>query len=172
MKKLLFLLLFAPLLANGQIAQHKVFGINLDLDWTTLTDFQALAFYEGARLSENQYVVTTFEHYNKNIDPKFKTLGFEELLLGFQKNSKKKLSELPPDFFLARTNYSDNLSYQTNSPGFISKALSLFVREFGDPVLNINKETYVLYKWSDVYFDAFLTSRLDERSATFLYVKK
>jgi hypothetical protein len=164
--------LFAPLLINGQTAQHKIFGINLDLDWTTLTGFQALAFFEGARLSENQYVVTTFEYYNPNIDAKFKLLGFEELLLGFQKNTKIKLSELSPDFFLARTKYRDKEAYQTKSPREIIKAFTLFVREFGEPVLSSKKETYELYKWSDVYFDAILTSRLDELSTTFLYIKK
>jgi len=75
-------------------------------------------------------------------------------------------------FFLARTKYRDKEAYQTKSPREIIKAFTLFVREFGEPVLSSKKETYELYKWSDVYFDAILTSRLDELSTTFLYIKK
>jgi hypothetical protein len=106
------------------------------------------------------------------IDNRFLSLGFQELLLIFQKDFKGNLNNLKPDVFLARTTYSNINEYAVKSKNDIEKSIALLNAEFGVPELNMIKDEYSVYKWKGVYNQLILTCRADELTTTLIYTKE
>lgn len=172
MKIYIFILFaFLPLFSNSQTSKHKFFGIDLDSDWYTLTNQQSLAYWLQDQDKNSNFVIIDCD-YNNKIDSKFLNIGFNELLLIFQKGYKGKLDSLNPDTFLARISYTDISDYTSKSNNDITKILSLLKYEYGVPELNMIRDKYSVFKWNDVYSQIILTCRLDELTTTLIYTKK
>lgn len=173
MKKALLIIILIPLFCHSQSSKHNVFGIDLDLDWYSLTNYSKMTYFiADEENNKDPYVITDFNYYHNKIDPKFMEIGFTELLLGFPKGMQSKLDVLKPEILIARIYYNDKTKYKTRSNDDVMKILSLLKEEFGDADLNIIKEDYSLYKWNGVYYETILTCREDELTTTYTYIIK
>lgn len=173
--KILLLLYLAPIICFSQTQtstdKYIFFGIDLNMDWYTLTNQSALRYYLEDQDKQSKFVITDCDFIIEKIDPRFINLGFQELLLIFQKGFKGDLINLKPDIFLARITYSDINEYVINSKNDIEKSIALLNLEFGTPVLNMKKDEYAIYKWKGVHNEIILTCRSDELTTTLLYTK-
>ena len=173
MKKYIFILFaFLPLFSISQTNKHKFFGIDLDSDWYTLTNQQSLVYWLQDQDKNSNFVIIDCDYINNKIDSKFLNVGFNELLLIFQKGYKGKLDSLNPDTFLARISYNDISAYTRKSNNDITKIMSLLKDEYGEPQLNMISDKYSVFKWNDVYKQIILTCRVDELTTTLIYTKK
>lgn len=168
-KLILFIIL--PLVTFGQNSKNIFFGIDLNLDWYSLTNFSAASYYIADQENKLPYIVTDFKYYHDKIDSELLNLKFEELLLGFPKGNTQNFDKLKPELFIARKNYTDLSTYLINSRNDLTKSYDLLIKRFGDPDLNMIREKFTVYRWKKAYFDIVLTCREDELSTTILYVK-
>jgi hypothetical protein len=171
-KTILFIFVFIPLICYSQSSKHNLFGIDLDSDWYSLTNQQALAYFQQNHDKNSNYVITDCDYITDKIDINFLNIGFKELLLFFPKVKKVKLDKLIPDFILARIIYNDISDYSAKSNNDIIKILSLLKGEYGEPELNMIKDKYSVYKWNGVYYQIIVTCREDELTTTLIYTKK
>jgi hypothetical protein len=173
MKKTI-LLIFAliPLICFSQSNNHILFGIDLDSDWKSLTNQQALGYFIQNEDKNSNFVITDCEYIHDKIDTKFLSIGFKELLLIFPKGYKGKLDSLNPDMFLARISYVDINEYEDKSNKDIEKILTVLKDEYGEPELNLIKDKYSVYKFNGVYYQIIVTCREDELTTTLIYTKK
>lgn len=173
MKKTIILIYaLIPLICFSQSNKHILFGIDLDSDWNSLTNQQALAYFVQNEDKNSNFVITDCEYIHDKIDTKFLNIGFKELLLIFPKGYKGKLDSLNPDMFLARISYADVREYVGKSNKDIEKILSILKDEYGEPELNMIKDKYSVYKFDGVYYQIILTCREDELTTTLIYTKK
>ncbi len=173
MKKILLIVILIPLFCHSQNSKHKVLGIDLDLDWYTLTNYSQLTYFlADEEYKDDAYVMIDFEYYHPNVNPQFMNIGFTEMLLGFPKGMQTKLDVLQPEILLARIYYNDIATYKLKTDKDINKVLTLLQQQFGKADLNTVTDGVYLYKWNGVYYDAILTSRVDELTTTFVYSKK
>lgn len=178
MKKIILIFLLFSNFCQSQTGNHKIFGIDLDLDFATLTNFQSVTYDLACwQHKDDPFIFTSFEHSYNQIEPKFINLGFTELLLGFQNKYKMDSTNvntrnLKPELFVAKIYYSDLNAYKLKSGSDIKKILVFLKEKFGDAELNMVKDTYSVFKWNSVYFETILTCREDALSITFLCTKK
>lgn len=170
-KNIIILLILLPIISLSQSNKHNVFGINLDLDWYSLTNQQTFAYSIQDHDINTNFVITDCDYVLNKIEAKFLKLGFKELLLLFPKGFKGKLDDLKPEMFLARIRYIDNVNYANKSNNDISKILSILNEEYGEPELNMIRDKYSVYKWKGVYYKIVLTCREDELTTTLIYKK-
>lgn len=174
MKKWMLLIsVFIPLLGLGQTMNHSFFGIDLNLNWKSLTNYQQLTYdlIERDTPEDVPYIVTDFDFSHSRIDRRFFDLGFQELLLCFPKNGRTYSEDLKPHLFLARNSYSTT-DYQSSSRSDILKIKSLMMERYGEAELNAVTTDYSTYKWEGAFYQVVLTTRKDELTTTLMFVKK
>jgi hypothetical protein len=171
-KTILLICALIPLICFSQSNKHILFGIDLDSDWKSLTNQQALAYFVQDQDKNSNFVITDCDHINDKIDTKFLNIGFKELLLIFPKGYKGKLDSLNPDMFIGRISYVDVKEYESKSNKDIRIILSILKDEYGEPELNMIKDKYSVYKFNGVYYQIILTCREDELTTTLIYTKK
>ena len=171
-KTILLIYALIPLICFSQSNKHILFGIDLDSDWKSLTNQQALAYYVQDQDKNSNFIITDCDHIIDKIDTEFLNIGFKELLLIFPKGYKGKLDSLNPDMFLARISYTDIKEYEGKSNKDIEKILSVLKVEYGEPELNTIKDKYSVYKFNGVYYQIIVTCREDELTTTLIYTKK
>lgn len=173
MKKIIIIAMFLPVICFSQNNKHNFYGVDLDLDWYTLTNLQALSFHSALETNkEAQYVITEFKNSHNKIDSALLNIGFSELLLCFPKNINANLNTLSPDLFIARISYQNKISYKEKSETDMIKLLNVLNNKYGSADLNMKKELYSVYKWNGVYNETILTCREDELTTTLIYIKK
>ena len=176
-KKIKNILLLAAFLTSqlafGQTSRHKIFNVDLNQDWYTLTNYSYRGYYTADNDLNNldPFIITDFEYSQDKISSTFLDIGFQELLLGFPREENPNLKELRPLMFLARKSYSSVYDYATSANADISKTLELVKKVFGDPILNMIRDDYSVYRWEGVYYEIILTCREDELSTTLIYMK-
>tara|TARA_B110000090_G_C13295839_1_gene413810 strand:- start:122 stop:649 length:528 start_codon:yes stop_codon:yes gene_type:complete len=174
MKKLtLFIFLFVFLIVKGQNYKHNIFGVDLELDWSSLTNYQNLTYWLAEdEFKESPYVMSNFDYYQNKFKPKISSLGFTELLLGFPKGMYSKLKILKPKMLIAFINYDSNNHFKSKSSQDLKRLLIILKEKFGEADLNMVKEDVSVFKWNGVFYEVVLTSRKDELTTTFVYIKK
>lgn len=173
MKKIIIIAMLLPIFCFSQNNKHNFFGIDLDLDWYTLTNSQAMSYSDGMDDStQNLYVISRFDNSNNKIDQTFLNIGFSELLLCFPKQKNANLKTLSPDLLIARISYDNKIAYQERSSSDMVKILKILNNKFGSADLNMKKEQYSVYKWNGVYDETALTCREDELKITLIYNKQ
>ena len=136
-KTILLICALIPLICFSQSNKHILFGIDLDSDWKSLTNQQALAYFVQDQDKNSNFVITDCDHINDKIDTKFLNIGFKELLLIFPKGcDQRNVDNLRPDYFLARIRYSDIVDYNTKSNNDIRKILTLLKDKSKNMILN------------------------------------
>lgn len=170
---LLLLFVLFPLLGFAQAPRYNFFGIDLNLDWATLTNYQALTYdlIDQNTPDEVPYIVTDFEFSISKVDQRFLDLGFQELLLCFPKGGKTYSKDLKPHFFMARNTYSSG-EYKAKSQSDIVKIKSLIIEYYGEAGLNMVREEYSTYKWEGVFYQIVLNTNKDDLMTTLIYVKR
>ena len=77
MKKIIIIAMFLPVISFSQNNKHNFYGVDLDLDWYTLTNLQALSFHSALETNkEAQYVITEFKNSHNKIDSALLNIGF------------------------------------------------------------------------------------------------
>lgn len=171
-KTILLICALIPLISFSQSNKHILFGIDLDSDWKSLTNQQALSYFVQDQDKNSNFVITDCDYIHDKIDTKFLNIGFKELLLIFPKGYKGKLDSMNPDMFIGRISYTDISDYASKSNNDIAKILSLLKDEYGEPELNMIKDKYSVYNWNGVYYQIIVTCREDELTTTLIYTKK
>jgi len=170
--RLLIVMVLFPVLGFAQAPRNNFFGIDLNLDWQSLTNYQQLTYYliERDTPEEIPYIITDFEFSITKVDQRFLDLGFHELLLGFPKDGKTYSKDLKPQLFLARNSYS-LLDYDEKSQSDIMKIKSLIVERYGEAGLNMVREEYSTYKWEGAFYQITLSTRVEDLTVVLLYFK-
>ena len=89
----------------SQTDKYVFFGIDLNLDWYSLTNQTAFTYSNLNDDKGSMFNIIDCGYISDKIDKRFLNLGFQELLLIFQKDFKGNLKDLKPDVFLARITY-------------------------------------------------------------------
>ena len=171
-KTILLIFTLFPLICFSQSNKHILFGINLDSDWYSLTNQQALGYFIQNEDKNSNYVISDCDYIRNKIDDKFLNIGFKELLLIFPKGYTGKMENLSPGIFIARIYYTDIREYINKSNKDIERTLSILKDDYGEPELNMIKDKYSVYKLNDVYCQIIVTCREDELTTTLIYTKK
>lgn len=171
-KTILLIYTLIPLICFSQSNKHILFGIDLDSDWYSLTNQQALGYFIQNEDKNSNYVISDCDYIRDKIDTKFLNIGFKEMFLFFPKDTKEKLNILKPDFFLARISYYNTSDYDIKSKNDVKKILSILKDKYGEPELNMIKDKYSVYKLNNVYCQIIVTCREDELSTSLIYTKK
>jgi hypothetical protein len=167
--KLLIILTLLPIICFSQSSKNKLFGVDLDLDWYSLTNQQTLAYWSQDHDTSSKYVITGCDYILNKIDDKFLSLNFNEMLLIFPKGFKGKLNGLYPEMFLSRISYKDINDYKRNSSNDVNKIFKLLYDTYGKAELNMVKDKYSVYKWVS---QIILTTREDELTTTLIFTKE
>jgi hypothetical protein len=158
----------------GQFSNHFLFGIDLNSDWYTLTNFQKLTYYaiDSDTANNLPWVITDFNYSHNKISKSFMDIGYDELLLGFPRGMQDRLNELQPELFLSRKVYKDIEDYSNRSEIDIKKTIYLLKQEFGNPELNMIRDKFSTYEWKGTNYKIILTCRQDELNTTLIYIKE
>jgi hypothetical protein len=144
----------------------------MDADWYTLTDYSAVTYDLSFELDpKSDYVTVDFKHSYDKIEKEFFDIGFDELLLSFPKIKNRNLNVLSPTIFIGRIKYSDLAEYNKNSKSDIERTLLLTKRTFGEPVLNMIKDKFTIYKWETDNYSVIVTCREEDLTTSFFYAK-
>ncbi len=149
----IFLILALGVVLNAccQSTNHNIFGVNLDLDWYSLTGNPAITYKLKDADESIKYLVTTdCYYYLENIDTEFENLNFDSHLIGFKKGyeaEKSILEQLQPILLIGRYNYKDLATFQMK--GFLDakKLRDKLINLHGNPELKIEKSDFIVYKW-------------------------
>lgn len=168
---MLFLFLI-PSISNCQVNDNIIFGIDLNLSWNSLTNYDALTYFAKTKVSKIKYTVTDFKAYNHKINRDFLNLNFTEILLCFPKVDNPNLNELKPELLIARIRYENYNDYINKSSIDSKKILSVLRKEFGESKSSEVKEKFSYYYWEELKYTAALNFVEKDLTATFAYLKK
>lgn len=134
----------------GQNSKHVLFGLDMDLDWYSLTNYSALSYAMADSDKSTSYVVTDCDYYLDKVDIEIEKLGFDEYLIAFNKGvpaSGPDLERLQPFMYIGRYKYSNLASFKSsafNKANFLKNKL---IAIYGNPDLKIEKSEFRVYKW-------------------------
>ena len=103
---------------NAQDSKHDLFGLNMDLDWYSLTNYSALTYFSANENSSSPYIVSDFDYHLNQVDIELETFNFSEYLIAFEKGlvaTGSVLEKLSPILFLGRYNYSSSSKLKVSS---------------------------------------------------------
>lgn len=172
MKKIILLIFIFPLFSKGQESKHIFYGIDLNLDWYSLTNYSKLTYFTiDSENTEDNYVCTNFEYFYDNIDPTFMNLGFTEMVLCFPKGMQSNLKILKPELLIARIKYKSINEFKMNSKNDFEKIFKLIKSSFNAPDSNLTQEMFSLHKWNEKDFEIALHSHEEDLTITLIYLK-
>jgi hypothetical protein len=173
MTRILFCLSFFPMIGFTQTTQHNFFGIDLNKDWYTLTNYSKIGYSRtnADSLNKDPFIFTDINFFIKTVElhPVFD--GVDEFVAGFERIKNPDLNILKPELFLARINYSSE-EYELKGKKDALRILSIVKNEFGDAELNMVRDEYSTYTWRRVNYDIVLTTRKDALMTMLMYMKK
>jgi hypothetical protein len=173
--KFRFLLVFAfsPIWCIAQSQNHVFFGIDLNKDWYTLTNYSKIGYSRtnADSLNKDPFIFTDINFFIKTVElhPVFD--GVDEFVAGFERIKNPDLTLLKPELFLARINYSSE-EYELKGKKDALRILSIVKNEFGDAELNMVRDEYSTYTWERVNYNIILTTRKDALMTMLMYMKK
>ena len=158
---------------NAQDSKHDLFGLNMDLDWYSLTNYSALTYFSANENSSSSYIVLDFDYHLNQVDIELETFNFSEYLIAFEKGltaTGSVLEKLSPILFLGRYNYS-------STSKFIEKAFedaeflkNKLISVHGNPELKIEKTEFRVYKWVVDDVTIIVNSVQDDLTTTLTYL--
>ena len=95
-KTILLICALIPLISFSQSNKHILFGIDLDSDWKSLTNQQALAYFVQDQDKNSNFVITDCDYIHDKIDTKFLNIGFKNELTqeNIEKANSSELNKL------------------------------------------------------------------------------
>ena len=175
MKKLVLILLFVPLICFTQNSSHIISGIDLNKDWSTLTNQSTLSYYSQEvyrkKLNLEGVSMEIDENYlNSYVDKDFLSVGFTDLVLNFPMENQSNLNTLEPTIFMATKKYDSNIEYSTNSSNDFNKIVYLLMNQFGTPNSTMKKSWGASFEWNFSNAQLILNSNKSEH-ITLMYLK-
>jgi len=134
----------------GQNSRHVLFGLDMDLDWYSLTNYSALGYFVADSDSSTKYVVSDCDYYLNKVDIEIEKLGFDDYVIAFRKGvkaSKSSLDTLQPLLYVGRYRYANLASYKSNAVNNANYLKNKLTALYGNPDLKIEKSEFSLYKW-------------------------
>jgi hypothetical protein len=135
---------------NAQNAKHELFGLDMDLDWYSLTDYSALTYGQVDEDSSASYVVVDFDYYLDQVDIELEKCNFNEYLICFNKGygyNGLALRKLSPVMFIGRYKYPNINSFNEKGFNDAEYLKNKLIKFYGEPELKIEKSEYRVYKW-------------------------
>ncbi len=140
MRTSVFLLLFScvPFISFSQSSPHIVSGINLNEDWTTLTNKEPVIYWveEKFRKDNNIPGVGAYidkDYLIKHADNDFMNIGFTDLILTFPQDNQANLEQVTPTMFTATLEYKTEDDYNMSNERNFTNIASILIRQFGSP---------------------------------------
>lgn len=154
-------------------SQHLHFGIDLNKDWYTLTNYSGLTYnINEANNKELPYVFSDFNFINSKVDEKFLRLGFDESIIGFPKGkSNTDLHLLKPICLIAYIIYDNIDAYSKNSFINITNIQKVLVEEFGSPISYTHNQDKCIIKWETIDYHITLSSSKIGLETVYTYTK-
>lgn len=154
-------------------SQHLHFGIDLNSDWYTLTNYSKITYtMNEINNKEMPYVFTDFNFINSKVDENFLKLGFNESLIGFPKGkSNTDLHSLKPNCLISYIIYDNLDSYNKNSFIYITNIQKVLVNEFGSPISYIHNQDKCIIKWETIDYHITLNSSKTGLETVYTYTK-
>ena len=136
-------------------SSHKIFGIDLNLDWYTLTELSVLSYQLGKIESDKQKIpgvsVRLDDTYlNRNATEEFLNIGFKDIVITFPKLEKvgaEIAKEMSPVMFSANIKYTSDTKYAENARGDFNRVAYLAMNQFGAPDSTMKKEWGASFQW-------------------------
>ena len=148
--KLLFIvigILFSEM-SFAQDVNHNIFGLDMDLDFYSLTNYQQYGYFiADTEFPDDPYVITDFDFHLSKVDIQLEKLGFSVHLLGFNKGEQTRLESLSPTMYIGRIEYSSEYAFNSQAFRDASNLAALLVNEYGDPILSMEETNFRVYKW-------------------------
>jgi hypothetical protein len=158
--------------ANSQNTKHVFFGLDMDLDWYSLTGYDGATYYRLDTDSSTTYVVTDIDFYLNQVDIEIEKFNFSEYLIAFNKGATKKtrLENVSPFMFIGRNKYPNNNSF--NEKGFqdVEFLKNKLMKFYGEPQLKIEKPEFRAYKWENNEVTIILNSLRNELMTSLNYI--
>ena len=160
---------------NAQDLKHDLFGLNMDLDWYSLTNYSALAYLEASIDNSSPFIVSDFNYHLNRVNIELESFNFSEYLIGFENGIDANdygavLKKLSPSLFLGRYIYR-------SSGIFIEKAFedaeflkNKLISVHGNPELKIEKTKFRVYKWVVDDVTIIVNSVQDDLTTTLTYL--
>lgn len=134
----------------GQNSKHVLFGLDMDLDWYSLTNYSALSYAMADSDKSTSYVVTDCDYYLDKVDIEIEKLGFDEYLIAFNKGitaGKSEMESLQPLMYIGRYKYTNLASFKNNAFNKANFLKNKLIAIYGNPDLKIEKSEFRVYKW-------------------------
>ena len=175
MKKLLLLSAFLIFTSSliSQTTSHRIFDIDLNKDWYTLTGQSAIAYYmqEDFKKKNNKPGVAVEmdeEYLINNADKEFLELGLYEIILIFEQGQQNNLRNISPSMMTINLmKYGKSEKSAENK--IFSKLSSLLMNQFGPPSSTMKKEWGASFQWE--LTDASIVLNLRYGEISVYYVK-
>jgi len=169
---ILTITLFFSSIAFGQ--KNSFLGLNLDSDWYSLTNYQQLTYFliDTDQTNNDPFVMVDFKFSQEQMNYDFLKIGFSELLLGFPRGQQTELRTLKPQMFLGRKYYSSVSDYYNRVLLDVKQIKNMLVRNYGEPIVNMTKSSFMVFKWELNDSEIILTCREDELSTSLILLKK
>jgi hypothetical protein len=154
--------------------KNSFLGLNLDSDWYTLTNYQQLTYFliDSDPANTDPFVMVDFEYSQEQMDSEFLKIGFSELLLGFPRGQQTALHSLQPKMFLGRKYYSSIADYYDKVLLDVKLLKTFLIRNYGEPIINMTRSSFMVFKWDVNDSEIILTCREDELSTSLILLKK
>ena len=150
--KVLFFLLISSISSYSQVNNY-FFGVNLDDDWNSLTNYSVLTYFRANNQQDFNYVVVPFpDEKIESLDYSFRDLNYEMFLL-FEKDLpqpyNESLSEASPQLLSGMI----PINTESQAQEVFYKTLRLFTKYFGahDRYQSSNNNNLGAYIWDNSF---------------------
>ena len=156
-KWIFFLIAIVPFWLNGQTSPHVIFGIDLNENWTTLTNQSAFSYISNLNITrENNYVGVAMDLSEKYIqssaDPELIEIGFTSTVLLFPEPAGSinefDIETCTPGFLIASLEYETDFEYEQLNEGVFTNLASLIMKQFGVPSSMMKKDWGASFTWT------------------------
>lgn len=164
-----------------QNSSHRIFGIDLNLDWYTLTELSLISYDLGKMEGDKQKIpfVTVGvddEYLNQNATEEFLNIGFKNVLIFFPildiAVTPDNVKELTPVVFTANIEYTSDTEYAKNAKGDFNRVVYLVMDQFGAPDSTMKKEWGASFQWKFGNAELLLNMTKNGHNISLAYLKK
>ena len=157
----------------AQDSKHDLFGLNMDLDWYSLTNYSALTYLSASESSSSSYIISDFDYHLNQVDIELETFNFSEYLIAFEKGlvaTGSVLEKLSPILFLGRYNYINRSEFIERAFEDAERLKNKLISLHGNPVLKIEKTEFRVYRWVVSDVTIIVNSVQDDLTTTLTYL--
>ena len=151
---------------------HKIFGLDMDLDWYSLTNYSSITYAIANADESTNYVVTDCEYYLKQVDAEIEQLAFDDYVIAFNKGAtanKSGLENLYPLFYIGNYRYNDLASFRSEGFNHADYLKDKIIATYGDPLTKTENTEFRVYRWVVNDFEIIVNSVQSKLSTSLYY---